>query len=264
MGQPAALAFKAETMINFFRKIRKKLADDNPTSAKASAGMKTGKYLSYAIGEIVLVVVGILIALSINNWNEEQKERVKEREVLEDIMNNLNRNNELIRNSLVSINKMDKSSDIVMSVIRNKKQYSDTLDSHFFESTRSGGLLFPLSTEGYESLKNVGFDIIRSRALKDKILEIFEISYKTIKQRTQFANAKSVESSNYISTLFRSELRDRFIPMNYDQLLNNARYYSFLVDLKENQRAFYISTVLDCLSESEELIQLIKKELKNQ
>ena len=34
---------------------------------------RTGKYLKYAIGEIVLVVIGILIALSINNWNEEQK-----------------------------------------------------------------------------------------------------------------------------------------------------------------------------------------------
>jgi hypothetical protein len=62
MGQPAALAFKAETMINIFRKIRKKLADDNPTSAKATAGMKTGKYLSYAIGKILLVVIGIFRA----------------------------------------------------------------------------------------------------------------------------------------------------------------------------------------------------------
>ena len=50
-------------MINFFRKIRKKLADDN----------KPMKYLRYAIGEILLVVVGILIALSINNRNEEAK-----------------------------------------------------------------------------------------------------------------------------------------------------------------------------------------------
>jgi hypothetical protein len=50
-------------MINFFRKIRKKLADDN----------KFFKYSRYAIGEIVLVVIGILIALSINNWNEEVK-----------------------------------------------------------------------------------------------------------------------------------------------------------------------------------------------
>jgi hypothetical protein len=50
-------------MINFFRKIRKKLADDN----------KPLKYMRYAIGEIVLVVIGILIALSINNWNEQVK-----------------------------------------------------------------------------------------------------------------------------------------------------------------------------------------------
>ena len=49
-------------MINFFRQIRKKLADDN----------KPLKYTRYAIGEIVLVVIGILIALQINNWNEER------------------------------------------------------------------------------------------------------------------------------------------------------------------------------------------------
>jgi hypothetical protein len=47
-------------MINFFRKTRKKLSDDN----------KPLKYARYAIGEILLVVIGILIALSINNWNK--------------------------------------------------------------------------------------------------------------------------------------------------------------------------------------------------
>ena len=38
---------------------------------------KTGKYLKYAIGEILLVVIGILIALSINNWNEGRKKNQK-------------------------------------------------------------------------------------------------------------------------------------------------------------------------------------------
>lgn len=50
-------------MIKFFRKIRHNLLIEN----------KTGKYFKYAIGEIVLVVIGILIALQINNWNEENK-----------------------------------------------------------------------------------------------------------------------------------------------------------------------------------------------
>ena len=59
-------------MIKFFRKIRLDLIG-NQTSAKASAG-RTGKYFKYAFGEIVLVVIGILIALSVNNWNEVRKQ----------------------------------------------------------------------------------------------------------------------------------------------------------------------------------------------
>ena len=50
-------------MIKFFRKIRQNMIKEN----------KVSKYLLYAIGEIILVVIGILIALSINNWNEQMK-----------------------------------------------------------------------------------------------------------------------------------------------------------------------------------------------
>ena len=52
-------------MIKFFRKIRYDLMEIN----------KTGKYVKYAIGEIVLVVIGILIAVNINNWNENRISR---------------------------------------------------------------------------------------------------------------------------------------------------------------------------------------------
>jgi len=46
------------------------------------ANNKVSKYLLYAIGEIVLVVIGILIALSINNWNEQRKDQIKEKATL--------------------------------------------------------------------------------------------------------------------------------------------------------------------------------------
>lgn len=59
-------------MIKFFRHIRKSLIEQN----------KMGKYFKYAIGEILLVVIGILIALQINNWNESKKERAQEQELL--------------------------------------------------------------------------------------------------------------------------------------------------------------------------------------
>ncbi|MBC3847906.1 hypothetical protein H8K90_16035 [Winogradskyella echinorum] len=78
-------------MIKFFRHIRQQLISEN----------KTGKYLKYAIGEIVLVVIGILIALSINNWNEQRKVRTNERELLSSILKDLiideNRINEHIK-----------------------------------------------------------------------------------------------------------------------------------------------------------------------
>jgi Family of unknown function (DUF6090) len=62
-------------MIKFFRKFRENLVMEN----------KTGKYLKYALGEIALVVIGILIALSINNWNDNRKNRISERELLDNI-----------------------------------------------------------------------------------------------------------------------------------------------------------------------------------
>ena len=62
-------------MIKFFRQIRYDLMEKN----------KTGKYFKYALGEIVLVVIGILIALSINNWNDSRKNRISERELLDNI-----------------------------------------------------------------------------------------------------------------------------------------------------------------------------------
>ena len=74
-------------MIKFFRHLRKQLLTEN----------KLSKYLIYAIGEIVLVVIGILIALSINNWNENTKILNLEQEFLVDLKEDLNRNKELLK-----------------------------------------------------------------------------------------------------------------------------------------------------------------------
>jgi len=62
-------------MIKFFRKIRYELMEKN----------KTAKYFKYAIGEIVLVMIGILLALQVSNWNQERKDRISERKLLDNI-----------------------------------------------------------------------------------------------------------------------------------------------------------------------------------
>ena len=67
-------------MIKFFRRIRRDLLSNN----------KIGKYLLYALGEIVLVIIGILIALQINNRNELRKLDNKELVLLANLQNDIN------------------------------------------------------------------------------------------------------------------------------------------------------------------------------
>ncbi|MBD10112.1 MAG: hypothetical protein CMC68_05100, partial [Flavobacteriaceae bacterium] len=73
-------------MIKFFRNIRRSHINEG----------KTSKYLKYALGEIILVVIGILIALQINNWNENRKKRQVELNYLERLIIDLRENEKLL------------------------------------------------------------------------------------------------------------------------------------------------------------------------
>lgn len=80
-------------MLRFFRHLRIKLMEQN----------KIQTYLFYALGEIVLVVIGILIALQINNWNEERKTRVLEQQLLSSLLDEFEANFEIL-DQTVSLN----------------------------------------------------------------------------------------------------------------------------------------------------------------
>src|SRR5210317_1084566 len=116
-------------MIPFFRKIRKKMALNNEPSKPA---WPAGRYLRYAVGEIVLVVIGILIALQINNWNENRKERILEKQILTDIKesliadleNQLGPNKEQLESDLSNVN-------ILIKTYQNNWQHQDSLRSKY-------------------------------------------------------------------------------------------------------------------------------------
>ena len=74
-------------MVKFFRNIRQNLLNE----------VKTSKYFKDAIGEIVHVVIGILIALQINNWNEEKKNSIKEKTILTSTNKEFNGNKGLVQ-----------------------------------------------------------------------------------------------------------------------------------------------------------------------
>ena len=96
-------------MIKFFRKIRQNLLMEN----------KTGKYFKYAIGEIVLVVIGILIALSINNWNEQKKSEKQIELLLNNLVKSIEEDKSYLTNSAILQEFRSNSLSYVLNIAKN-------------------------------------------------------------------------------------------------------------------------------------------------
>lgn len=111
-------------MIKLFRNIRRKLLEQG----------KTANYLKYAIGEIVLVVIGILIALSINNWNEKQKLKKETYKVLLQMQDEFSRNQNELQFKIEQHKFVKKSVDELSNLISpNPKEIGKSkLDSLMF------------------------------------------------------------------------------------------------------------------------------------
>ena len=239
-------------MINFFRKTRKKLADDN----------KLLKYSRYAIGEILLVVIGILIALSINNWNEWRKDRMIEKSILFEFEDNLERNIALIDIAAAEINEINKRTKIMIDIIEERKSYPDTLIHHFDLFMRSGSYLLKINTNGYESLKNIGFEILSSKVLKKEILSLFEISYPSYGQETEVVNA--IWGSNpmwWQDYFYIRPSEPGLIPLDYSSLIEDKKFMTIVRDIDLGRHRVLDQMIL-CKAETQRVLQLIKDELK--
>ena len=157
-------------MIKFFRKIRQKLLTEN----------KFSKYLLYAIGEIILVVIGILIALQINNWNEKKKEAEKERAFLKEI--NLDfKSNKAQLDSIISYNKVSLHAGTrmleLMSFFDHKNPQRNESNSQFADSIGYYNNLvwrnksFNPKNGAVEALLNSSsFDLIKNDTLRRNLI----------------------------------------------------------------------------------------------
>jgi len=157
-------------MIKFFRKIRQSLLMEN----------KTGTYFKYAIGEIVLVVIGILIALSINNWNESRKTKKFEHEILKDIANGIEDNYFQIELSLRNNKASIESANIILNALENNLPYNDSLDVHFSKSISWVSAKF--NNNGYESLKSYGVNLITNDTIRGSV-GIYDVGWMETLQK---------------------------------------------------------------------------------
>lgn len=238
-------------MLTFLRKIRRSLIESG--SAR--------KYFLYAIGEILLVMIGILLALQVNNWNEKRKMEIQQLNLLFSIQNSLFKSSDNI-NSVIDFNlKTVSSYEIIIRQMESNIPYNDSLTAHFALITNWAGPFLDLSA--YETLKNRGADFIKNDGLRETIIALFEQEFNTYVNdydRAEWETSRSVVRPFFVKH-FRTISHDpRLVePNNYEQLKSNDEFKNILTYLI-NRRLAGVRIGEELLSKIEKTIEAISKE----
>ena len=242
---------------------------------------ETGKYFKYAIGEIVLVVIGILIALQINTANEQHKLKQQEIIYLHSFDKSLKKDLEEIKVSMTHNSKIKKSLILLIDYIEQDLPYQDSLKYHF---GLSGSSLFGmgLNESVFESIKYNGLNVISNEVLSQKLIAIYgarnsamqthlSLYYNIIEDaafnifNTRF---ESIWQSNY--ELWKMAQNDRntlnikieMVPVDYNLLKEDQEYMYFLKSLLNRFNWIYEIQADSLKSELESLIKDIENELE--
>jgi len=166
-------------MIKFFRHIRKKLISEN----------NMGKYFKYAIGEILLVVIGILIALQINNWNEERKEKHKAKSYLINIKEDLALDTIQLSRAIVHIEASMVNTTKLLSLRSFENYEIDSLDKliprNFYQ--------YSINSQTFDKLINSG---VTELSNYNDVFELINVYYTQQKNLFQAVRDWDVEETN--------------------------------------------------------------------
>ena len=232
-------------MIKFFRKIRQKLLTENNFS----------KYLIYAFGEIVLVVIGILIALSINNWNEGRKNDLKESLLIKNIIEDLSLDSVHMSQSL---NELADQMYVIDDLIAKALDIEKILNYDSIGLVRYTSDFRPISqrnhSESVSNLKNeFTREILQNYFLKeDQVMDIF-MEYEGIihnKIRPYLSdvgmhNLKSLyeeQSDETVQVLLQPKILEeqlenvKFQQLLFERRLKTASFKRLLNELKMNNQ----------------------------
>ena len=161
-------------MLKFFRQIRKDLMGEN----------KSGKYFKYAIGEIVLVMIGILLALQVSEWNNERNRKKAEQDIIEQLIADLSKSQyELEYIHRRNFSEARRRAQVLQAFW--KDELPDDIQNHVSESAGSAVYSPVLGTA--QSLINSGrMDILSSKELKNDIVAYVEAVSYTLKDINRY------------------------------------------------------------------------------
>jgi len=254
-------------MIKFFRKIRQSLLAEN----------KFSKYLLYAIGEIVLVVIGILIALSINNWNEKRKMDAEEHVLLKNLKMSFENKLEELENKNIgrrqNIESIGKLLDIISSedkYISDENMYRYRLDLFIWYAVNEEfSILEMLYSSG--KINTISNDSLKSKLIEwpDKMEEMLEeqrvVQDLVIKELNPLIR-KYMSTVNFLNGVrqgkkIEEKIIDSPFPNDFKGLLNDRQFESLITE-----KQIYLNTNIEdtelLIIDAKKILKLIEEELK--
>ncbi|NOY50308.1 MAG: hypothetical protein GXO88_07095 [Chlorobi bacterium] len=220
---------------------------------------KTRSYIIYAIGEILLITIGILIALSVNNWNKQQTAKEIEIKTLGEIHSGLTNDLKDLQFSLSIYKNGKKSSDILMNHMNNRLPYNDSLDKHFGKI----GLFAVLSvrTGPFETLKSRGMETITNDSLRLKIANLYDLDYNTIIELQKLhINYYSVIRKMFLTKFKNLTAFVSASPINYEELLNDNVFQND-IKLSSDEISYSINTYESTITKCKDLLFAIEEEI---
>jgi hypothetical protein len=209
-------------MIRIFRAFRARLLKQ---------GKITG-YLAYAVGEIFLVVVGILIALQVNNRNEQRKIRASEQKILTSIRASLLQDSMEYHDARERVALYNRSIETLLT----KPPFHDSLTMHFVHSLN--GVIVNIRTSAFEQLRSLGLERIQNTALRDSLVRHYDEYVKIAEKRMEgnvefYVNTFQYpfyEEHFWFATGDTSFSTITYLPKNYESLINSKDFQSILVE----------------------------------
>lgn len=237
-------------MISILRKIRRSFIDSGSIR----------KYFFYALGEIILVVIGILIALEINNWSAEKKEREMEVKILREIDQNLNLDLNDHYQNMTYVDGIIRSSKIVLNHLNNDLPFHDSLKVHFGWLPMAAN--FDAVISGYELMISEGVDIIQNDSLRNDISYLYNNQYSWLRSwlKDRQYTDRPVVLDQMILNFEVIRPFDYAVPSDFESLKSNSSFkaavshYSYSFELTARFYAPIIQNV-------EKLRVDIKKEI---
>lgn len=255
-------------MFRFFRQIRQKLLTENPPGPGRRTG-KFSRYLLYALGEIALIVIGILIAFYLDNINAEKQSSAVETELLNELKSNLVSNIKILQRTLTTETEYLSYNEMILDYLDNQKPYDEELDRAF------GVYFWTVSTNpvtgGYEFLKSKGIDLITNDSLRNRISFIFENEFSILKNENEIWSNNLQQNISYpyhvkhfrryYSRTAGNTETELAKPFDYIGLLEDDEFKSINTEIISN-RKWNINSLEKLIGEIQGLIAQIDAELK--